>query len=83
MPPSDAKNISLIPNQFASHREYIIQAESVMKSWLQFISDKQNRAAGNANSTAAPLESFTAVQAAQIVENILKQTLTIYNEWEE
>lgn len=79
--PSDMKNFS-IPNQFPSHREYIIQAESVMKSWLQFISNKQTRAVGNTSATTT-LESFAAVQAAQVVENILKSTLTIYNEWED
>lgn len=76
-----AQSSSPLPLQFASHREYIIQAESVMKSWLKFIS-KQPSESALLNETEDGSDTMNPVEAAQIVENILKHTLIMYNEWE-
>ena len=75
---------SSLLSQFASRREYIIQAESIMKSWVNWISkqpDCHHPVVTSIDSN--DISSLTSGEGAQIVENILKQTLNIYNEWEE
>ena len=76
------QNSSSLPPQFASHREYIIHAESVMKSWLNWISS-QSKSSSNSASTHNDVPRMSSVEAAKIVETILKQTLDVYSEWEE
>lgn len=73
----DSSCVSQLPSQFSSHREYIIQAESIMKSWLKWMTKKQNTTSVKNRLT------MTSAGAAQIVEQLLNQTLHIYNEWEE
>ncbi|KAL3804593.1 hypothetical protein ACHAWO_012268 [Cyclotella atomus] len=70
---------SSLPREFASYREYIIQAESVMKSWLKFISKQPST---SLNETSDGRNTPNPVEAAQIIENILKHTLTVFDEWE-
>ena len=76
------QNSPSLPPHFASHREYIIHAESVMKSWLNWISNNSKSFSTNA-SPLNDVPCMSSVDAAKIVETILQQTLDVYNEWEE
>ncbi|KAL7520847.1 hypothetical protein ACHAWX_005551 [Stephanocyclus meneghinianus] len=80
---SDSECSSALPHHFASHMDFLFQTETVMKSWVKWISQRPRN---NMNTTEGfslnNVSGLSSVDGAQIVETMLNQTLYVYDEWE-